>query len=104
MHVFTDKEITLVDGYYSVDEDGNGITDYGFADPKYNVSEWISNLVVRWEFLPGSTAFVVWAQTRDRYSPDGRIDFRNDLRDLFTGRKANNIFLIKFSYRIGAGR
>jgi hypothetical protein len=57
-----------------------------------------SNLVVRWEYRPGSTLFVVWMQGRNDFQPvagpDGLSgDFRN-LLDL----RADDTFLVKFSY------
>ncbi|MEZ5071013.1 MAG: DUF5916 domain-containing protein [Bacteroidales bacterium] len=83
-----------------MDEDGGG-TDYSFGDPDFTFDEWLSNLVIRWEFLPGSTAYLVWSQTRDHYTETGAFDIRDNLHDLYTGEKATNTFLIKFSYRIG---
>ncbi len=57
-----------------------------------------SNLVLRWEYRPGSALFLVWTQGRNDYqsvvSPGG---VRDDLRQLFS-LPANNIFLVKVSY------
>ncbi|MCX6254728.1 MAG: hypothetical protein NTV31_09670, partial [Bacteroidia bacterium] len=60
-------------------------------------------LVIRWEYSPGSSVYVVWSQTRSSYNSSGNLDFFNDLGDLFnTGdNKPHNVFLIKFSYRFG---
>lgn len=30
----------------------------------FNVKEFLSNLVMRWEYRPGSTVYLVWSQTR----------------------------------------
>ncbi len=100
-HLYTDEQINMADGHYYIDEDADNNTDYDFGNPDFNVDEWISNLVVRWEFLPGSTAFLVWSQSRDYYSPDGEFEVMNKLSDLFTDKKANNVFLVKVSYRFG---
>ena len=100
-HEFTSQEISLTDDYYNIDENNDGTNDYGFDNPDFNVNEWLSNLVVRWEFLPGSTAYLVWSQSRDFYQPSGEFEVWNNLNDLFTNKKANNTFLIKFSYRFG---
>ncbi len=51
-------------GEYLIDEDNNGSTDYRVENPNFNVSEFLSNFVVRWEFVPGSTVYLVWSQTR----------------------------------------
>lgn len=61
-----------------------------------------SNTVLRWEYLPGSTLFVVWSQGRDidadRAATPGLWPGR-DLRDLFSLRPQNTI-AVKASYRI----
>lgn len=57
-----------------------------------------SNLVVRWEYRPGSTIFVVWTQGRQDFQslagPDG---LRGDFNNLFN-LHPNNTFLVKASY------
>jgi len=100
-HEYTDEQITLEDGYYGIDEDTDDSYDYDIGIPDFNVNEWLSNLVVRWEFLPGSTAYLVWSQVRDFYQADGEFEVWDNLHDLFTDKKANNIFLVKLSYRFG---
>jgi hypothetical protein len=67
-------------------------------DPDFNVKEFNSNAVVRWEYRPGSALYLVWQQ--GRYQDDRNIgDFRatRDYGDLF-GTVPNNTFLIKASY------
>jgi hypothetical protein len=64
-----------------------------------------SNLVLRWEFSPGSTFFLVWAQARraDLDDPDGRdLKLRplDRLGRSFTD-EGDNVFLAKFSYWVG---
>jgi hypothetical protein len=54
--------------------------------------------VLRWEYLPGSTLFLVWAHGRevsDENRP--RAGWEDDFRNLFDQR-ANNTFLIKVAY------
>jgi hypothetical protein len=67
-------------------------------DPDFNVKEFNSNAVVRWEYRPGSVLYLVWQQ--GRYQDDRNIgDFRatRDYGDLF-GTVPSNTFLIKASY------
>ncbi|MDX1286377.1 MAG: DUF5916 domain-containing protein, partial [Draconibacterium sp.] len=85
---------------YSIDDNIDGSIDYYIGKPDFNVKEFLSNLVVRWEYRPGSTVYLVWNQTRNHYINNGSFDLGNDIQNLFDG-KANNIFLVKFSYRIG---
>jgi len=86
---------------YYVYEDADLLPDYDFENPDFTVSEFLSNLVVRWEFLPGSTAYLVWSQNRDYNTDEGLFDLGTQFRDVFRQNKPYNIFLIKFSYRFG---
>ena len=98
-HVFGDGEIAAGGdgGTYNVDEDGNGMTDYSFGNPNFNFLQFRSNLVVRWEYRPGSVLYVVWSQGRTGYDGSGRFDFGEGFRGLFDTHP-RNIFLVKFSY------
>ena len=98
--IFAQNQISLEDGIYRVDENGNGTADYQFGNPDFKVREFLSNLVVRWEYRPGSSLFFVWSQTRSGFENQGSMQYMNDLDDLFSTR-AHNIFLLKFSYRWG---
>lgn len=102
-HVYSDNEILFDEdnGTYHVDEDVDGSFDYSFDKPDFTVSEFLSNLVIRWEFLPGSTAYLVWSQTRDYYTGDGKFDISGQMHDLLTAMRPYNVFLVKFSYRFG---
>ena len=82
---------------YDVDENIDGNVDYSFEKPNFNVREFRSNLVFRWEYRRGSTLFLVWSQGISNPGDTGNFSFKNDLDDLF-GTKAHNVFLIKFSY------
>jgi len=85
---------------YFIDENKDGNNEYSFDKPDFNVKEFLSNLVVRWEYRPGSTLFLVWSQTRGHFKNDGNFDFSNNISELFD-IKGNNIFLVKLSYRLG---
>jgi uncharacterized protein DUF5916/cellulose/xylan binding protein with CBM9 domain len=64
----------------------------------FNVKEFRSNVVFRWEYRPGSTLFLVWSQGREGFSDvEGSKTFGGDLGDLFRER-ANHTFLVKMSY------
>jgi hypothetical protein len=63
-----------------------------------DAKQFNSNFVLRWEYRPGSALFVVWTQGRNDFQPlAGPDGIRGDLRDLFRLR-ADNTFLVKFSY------
>jgi hypothetical protein len=98
-HLFSGSEMDF-NGYkntYSVDEDRDGKTDYSFSNPDFNFRQFRSNLVVRWEYLPGSTLFLVWSQGRTSSADNGSFVYGQDMKELF-GIQPHNVFLIKFSY------
>jgi hypothetical protein len=100
---FSAPQIKDQGGYYSIDENIDGTEDYTLEKNDFNFREFLSNLVVRWEYNPGSSVYVVWSQKRNDIDNTGQLDFLNDLGGLFNGKenKPQNIFLIKFSYRFG---
>ena len=86
---------------YAVDPDGPGPAGtFTIANPDFNFRSLRGNAVVRWEFRPGSTLFLVWAQSRDDSAPVGDFQMGRDLRGL-TGARPTNIFLVKMSYWLG---
>ncbi len=96
-HTFTDAEVQRdADGGFTVDEDGDGSAVYSLANPDFNFRQFRSNLVVRWEYNPGSTIFLVWTQERTSFAEDGNFSFRNDLDNLFQ-EDATNVVLLKVS-------
>jgi hypothetical protein len=98
-HTFTPSELSY-DGStraYGVDLDADGASDLHFADPDFNIKQFRSTAVVRWEYRPGSTLFVVWSQGRTQFSPTGVFELGHDARELFDA-PATNVFLVKFNY------
>jgi hypothetical protein len=101
--LYTADEIqyTADDDVYYINENINGNDSYSFENPNFNFLQFRSNLVVRWEYSPGSTVYLVWSQGRtDSYSIDNTDNFRfgNNIRDLFN-IQPHNVFLVKFTYR-----
>ena len=72
---------------------GAGESPSGFSYRQFN-----SNAVMRWEYRPGSTLFLVWQQGRLQ-SEVSRGDFRfaRDYRDLFSAHPDNTL-LVKLAY------
>jgi hypothetical protein len=82
---------------FDVDENGDGVVDYGFSNPDFDFRELNTNLVIRWEYRPGSTIFLVWSQVRDDASLlDGDLDYRGNLDQLFSA-PAHDVVLVKVS-------
>ena len=88
------------DEVYNVDEDLNGTPDYTFDKPDFNAFYFISNLVVRWEYLPGSSVYLVWSQNRSDNTSTGEFRPAPDMEHL-SFIYPHNVFLIKVSYRLG---
>ncbi|MDE3154506.1 MAG: carbohydrate binding family 9 domain-containing protein [Acidobacteriota bacterium] len=63
-------------------------------NPDFNVKSFRSTNVLRWEYHPGSTLFIVWQQNRERDDTVADFQLGQNLRQLF-GQPANNVFLIK---------
>jgi hypothetical protein len=98
-HSFAAGEINydVESGEYHIDENSDGTIDYNIGNPNFNFLQFRSNLVMRWEYKPGSALYLVWSQGRTGVNSSGNFSFRNDLQDLF-GNSPHNVFLIKFSY------
>ncbi|NNF19751.1 MAG: carbohydrate binding family 9 domain-containing protein [Flavobacteriaceae bacterium] len=97
--LFTENQISKNEsGTYLVDEDLDGQTDYSFSDPDFAFVQFRSNLVVRWEYIPGSELFFVWSQGVTGFGdPMGSLGSNLDRQIL--GQKPDNTFLIKATYR-----
>ncbi len=84
---------------YFVDEDMDGLPEFDFENPDFSLVQFRSNLVVRWEYIPGSEIFLVWSQDISQ-SGDPKQDLLPGLsRNLFGGMQPSNIFLLKATYR-----
>jgi Domain of unknown function (DUF1083). len=98
-HTFTGSELSYDEsaGAYGVDLDADGASDFGFGNPNFNVKQFRSTAVVRWEYRPGSTLFVVWSQGRSHFAPTGNFELGHDTRQLFDA-PATNVLLVKLNY------
>lgn len=95
------NQISYNNGIYSVDENKDGFTDYSFGKPDFNFVQFRSNMVVRWEYRPGSELFLVWSQgnTADAFGELDTPIFQSLFNNAFSGGNARNIFLLKWTYR-----
>ncbi|MBI1796671.1 MAG: carbohydrate binding family 9 domain-containing protein [Candidatus Eisenbacteria bacterium] len=79
-----------------IDLDGAG-TSYGPYNPDFNFTSLRGNAIMRWEYMPGSTLFLVWTQERSQRETLGQFDFGPSLSRM-VDKKPNNIFLAKLTY------
>ena len=63
----------------------------------FNTRSLRGNAVLRWEFRPGSTLFLVWQQHRSGTEDFGDFQFGRDAGTIFDA-PADNVFAIKFDY------
>jgi hypothetical protein len=83
-------------GRYHVDLDGNGEAE-SFAAPHFERMQFRSNAVLRLEYRPGSTLYVVWAQSRDHVGDEGRFRVGDGIDTLFSA-PPENVFMVKMSH------
>ena len=87
-----------VSGPYLVDENSDGTVDYEINDPDFAFVQFRSNLVLRWEYIPGSEIFLVWSQGVDGLG-NPMESLGGSLDGQILDQKMNNTFLIKATYR-----
>ncbi|WP_026776504.1 DUF5916 domain-containing protein [Polaribacter sp. Hel_I_88] len=96
--IYDTNQITTQNDNYLIDENRDGITDYSFSNPDFSFVQLQTNLVARWEYIPGSELFFVWAR-----GSVGNVNPINDLVDSVSNQvfnePANDTFLIKATYR-----
>jgi len=82
--LFSGDEIDFVSdsALYPI-EDADGATDYSVGSQDESFKQFRSNLVIRWEYTPGSTLLLVWSQDRTGVGPEGSFAFGPDMQDLF---------------------
>ena len=84
-------------GRYVIDENQDGSPDFMLENPDFDFGEFRSNLVLRWEYLAGSTVYLVWSHNRTRYE-DGYNPSITDSFGKIGKIKGENGFMLKLSY------
>lgn len=82
-------------GNVDVDRDGDGLPDLTFRRPDLQLGSLLTNFVMRYEFRPGSTAYLIWSQSRQGLERDGALS-GGDLAGVFTN-KSVHVVLLKLS-------
>jgi hypothetical protein len=98
-HIYSEGQISSDDSGYVIDENEDGSSDYHIGANDFNYQAFLSNLVIRWEYSPGSSVYFVWSQASNGNDDYGTM-YCKYLCSLFR-TKPTNIFLLKFSYRFG---
>ena len=83
---------------YTLDPDGNGPRpSFTVSNPDFSVRSLRGNAVLRWEYRPGSTLFLVWTQSCGASDQRPRFQPGVDLRQLCQG-VSDNAFALKVNY------
>ena len=96
--IYDSSQIQLDQDNYYFDDDMDGQIDYSIQNPDFSVVQFNSNLVLRWEYIPGSELFLVWSQgIRTNISTETELidGFETGILD----QQPQNIFLVKATYR-----
>ncbi len=88
---------TQSDGSHLVTD---GATSFTIDNRDFNRLFLRSNLVVRWEWAPGSTLYLIWQQNRSEFASTGELIGVGSLGDAITA-PGDNFFAIKASYWLG---
>jgi len=71
---------------------------YAYAgSPDFKVLSFRTTNVMRWEYKPGSTLFVVWQQGREGLGSPNGFHYGHDFGDVFA-TPSSNAFLVKLAY------
>ena len=73
--------------------------DYSFNNPNFSTVQFKSNLVLKWEYQPGSELYFIWAQGVNSYIKN-KENLIEGLRVGLKDEKPINTFLIKATYRL----
>ena len=87
---------------YQIDPDGAGpAAAFTLGNPDFRTRSYQVKTVLRWEYRPGSTLFVVWTQNRGGFVPlDPTFNAGRDMGDLLFYRRdrPTNVLLVKANY------
>ena len=90
--------ISEIKGGYLIDPDGDGPAEpFQLRNPDFNVRSLRGNAVLRWEYRPGSTVYLVWQQQRYGTAIYGETDLLDDAQDIWN-IPPENVFALKVSY------
>ena len=98
INIYETNQILEQGDSFLIDENRDGNTNYSFSNPDFSFVQLQTNLVARWEYIPGSELFFVWARGGSTFS-DPQNSLGRGLTDkVFTG-EVEDTFLIKATYR-----
>ena len=97
VETFAANAVSPMDGDEVRIDRGAGRAPITLDDPNFAVAELRSNAVLRWEYRPGSTFFLVWAQSRSDDVNAVDLSLDRQARALWR-TPGTNVLLVKVSY------
>jgi hypothetical protein len=98
--IFDGNRTWLQNGEQHFDFDGDGDSDFSQSDADFDIRSLKLNAVLRWEYRPGSTIFIVWQHSRNSEKSIGYFDLGDSLNSLWRTRP-DNVIIIKLNYWLG---
>ncbi|HKI96024.1 MAG TPA: DUF5916 domain-containing protein [Gemmatimonadales bacterium] len=80
----------------------DGASAFTLGNNDFTVGSFRSNFVLRWQYRPGSTLYVVWQQNRSTSSSTGQPVTPSNLVDALTAT-GDNFFAVKLNYWLPVG-
>jgi hypothetical protein len=94
---FAPNELSLIGDDWRVN---SGAAAFDFGRPDYAFNEFRSNSVLRWEYRPGSTLFLVWSHGRSADGLAEPFSVRRQVNEL-TDARGDHVLLLKLSHWLG---
>ncbi len=93
---YTENNIaySATDNKYTVNENN---TTFSFDNPDFQMREFKSNFVFRWEYKPGSVFYFVWSHQRTNNNSPYFSAIKTSIKDMFD-KNPDNVFMIKLNY------
>ena len=88
------------DDGYDLYPNENGGDSFYIDNPNFNYKALVGSAVLRWEYRPGSTLYIVWTRNGFDTQNPGNFSFNRDLKNIFSA-DADNVFAMKLTYWLG---
>jgi hypothetical protein len=99
VNIYQSNQVEIEEDRFVIDENLDGTTNYSFANPDFSFVQLQTNLVARWEYIPGSELFFVWARGGSTFA-DPQDSLGEGVTDkILNGSDVQDTFLIKATYR-----
>ncbi|HVV87130.1 MAG TPA: DUF5916 domain-containing protein [Kofleriaceae bacterium] len=95
------SQLVFGDDVLAIDADGDGTSDFVIDRPDYDVRALRSTVVLRWQYRPGSSAYLIWSQDRESSTYDRSLQLGRDLAGMLAA-DAQQVLMLKVNYWFGA--